>query len=568
MKCSAATALAIALVGAAALSGLPTLASGQTQPRPAAAPKPTIHKLKGPRTPCDDALVPLRTVQAKLNPRVFKVGPASCLMVESKLAVAGRDFVRLDLGLDGTVDGFVSTNPNGDYRGYMTNAPDLVFPQTADVGPIMLAIAKYRRDQGAAMSIIYPDDKAAWNGKMWVTVHGASGTTEIPWDGFDPRLSSYDEQMLARGYILVKTRRTANADGFTRSPKQRPTGIATVLENDQVFDYAGFNDTHRYITDFTLVAENVVRNRLGKAPARTYFYGHSAGARLGRGLNYVAGLNKGQDGKPLFDGIFVDDSGAGTWLPIIMKNGKDVLFATDAEKAATVPQLEVMHQMYNRIWATKVALGVTPSYLENKRTNARMMRDKGMTPKFRAYEVRGISHAAGGPGLDVAPLFGDLFDLLDAWVDKGVVPPATRSDWAELGDVDRDTIVENAALSLPEVACPLGVTYATTSTSGNILFAPFTGVGLEPLDQNKVFVDMNRNGVWDYRETPAEAWRRLGLLQPKEELTRDKYVACVQAAAGRLREQGFFTDQTVSGYVLRAQSAELQPKDSTAVSEK
>ena len=43
----------------------------------------------------------------------------------------------------------------------------------------------------------------------------------------------------------------------------------------------------------------------------------------------------------MFDGIFVDDSGAGTWLPMIMKNGKDVLFTTEAEKAAMVPQLEM-----------------------------------------------------------------------------------------------------------------------------------------------------------------------------------------------------------------------------------
>ena len=558
MKRSVATTLVFALFTGAALA---TAYAAQAQAPPAASRKVPPRRAEGTRGACNEFLPPLRTVTGKTSPREFKVGPTSCMLIESSMTIAGRRFVRLDLGLDGTVDGFVSTNPQGDYRGYMTNAPDLVFPQTADRGPIVLAIAKYRRDHGAAMSVIYPSDASQWNGKMWVTVHGASGTTEIPWDGFDPRLSSYDDQMLSRGYILVKTRRTANANGFTRSPKQPPTGIATVLENDRVFDHAGFNDTHRYVTDFTLVAENLVKKRLGKAPARTYFYGHSAGARLGRGLNYTAGLNKGPDGKPLFDGIFVDDSGAGTWLPVIMRNGKDVLFTTEAERAAAVPQLEVIHQMYNRIWTTKHALGVTSSYLENKRTNARMMRDKNMTPRFRAYEVRSISHSAGGPGLDVAPLWGDLFDLLDAWVDKGVEPPATRSDWAELGDVNDDGIVENAGLSLPEVACPLGVHYSTISTSGSILFAGFTGKGLEPLDQNGVFVDMNRNGVWDYRETPAQAWARLGLVKVREELTRDKYVACVQAAADKLRQDGFFTEQTVADYVTRARAVSLEPSD-------
>ena len=556
--------LAIA-VCAAAVSAISVVASpdAQTTQRPPSKPvAPAKAAAKG--IACDEFLVPQRTVKGKVNPREFKVGPTSCLMIEGSVTVAGRQFVRLDLGLDGTVDGYVSTNPKGDYRGYLTNAPDLVFPQTADAGPIVLAIARYRKDHGAAMSVIYPSDKSAWNGKMWVTVHGASGTTEIPWDGFDPSLSSYDEQMLSRGYVLVKTRRTANADGFTRSPNQPPTGIATVLENDRTFNYAGFNDTHRYATDFTIVAENLIKKRLGQTPTRTYFYGHSAGARIGRGLNYVAGLNQGPDGKPLYDGIFVDDSGAGTWLPIIMKNGKDVLFTTDADKAAMVPQLEIVHQMYNRIWPTNIALGVTNSYLENKRINARMMRDKGLTPKFRAYEVRSISHSAGGPNLDVSPFFGDMFDLLDAWVDKGAVPPPTRSDWEELGDVDDDGVVENPGLSLPEVACPLGVYYPTNSTSGSIFFAPFTGTGLEPLDNNKVFVDMNRNGVWDYRENPTRAWRRLGLLQLKEELTREKYVACITAAAGKLKENGFITDQTVAGYVSRAQTADLAPKDPPA----
>lgn len=525
----------------------------------AASPAARQKAAAAKRVSCDEFLPEQRTV--KRNNRTFKAGPTSCVMIESTVTVAGRPFTRLDLGLDGSVDGFVSMNPKGGYRGYLTNAPNLVFPQTADAGPIALAIARYRKDHGAAMSIIYPADKSAWNGKAWVTVHGASGTTEIPWDGFNPQLSSYDEQMLARGYALVKTRRTANADDFNRTPNQPPTGIAAVLENDRVFDNAGFNDTHRYVLDFTIVAENVIERRLGQEPTRTYFYGHSAGARIGRGINYVPGLNTGPDGKPVFDGIFVDDSGAGTWLPVVMKDGKDVQFASEADRAAAVPQLEIIHQMYNRIWSPPVALGVTHSYLENKRTNARMMRDKGMTPKFRAYEVRSISHSAGGPGLDVAPLWGDMFDVLDRWVDKGVAPPPTRSDWVELGDVDKDNVIENPGISLPEVACPLGVYYATTSTSGSILFAPFTGVGLEPLDLNKVFVDMNRNGVWDYRETPTRAWWRLGLLPVNEELTREKYVACVQAAAEKLKQDGFFTDETVAGYVERARTADLQPRD-------
>ena len=71
---------------------------------------------------------------------------------------------------------------------------------------------------------------------------------------------------------------------------------------------------------------------------------------------------------------------------------------------------------------------------------------------------------------------------------------------------------------------------------------------------------MNRNGVWDYRETPTQAWRRLGLLQKNEELTRDKYVACVRRAADQLRKEGFFSDKTATAYVEQAKAAELLPK--------
>src|SRR5262249_3498261 len=62
------------------------------------------------------------------------------------------------------------------------------------------------------------------------------------------------------------------------------------------------------------------------------------------------------------------------------------------------------------------------------------------------------------------------------------------------------------------------------------------------------------------RETPTQAWRRLGLLQNNEELTRDKYVACVRDAAERLRKEGFFSEKTAAWYIKQAKAADLQPK--------
>jgi hypothetical protein len=256
----------------------------------------------------------------------------------------------------------------------------------------------------------------------------------------------------------------------------------------------------------------------------------------------------------------------------VMKDGRDVLLSSPAEKAAFVPQIDVAHQMYNNIWEPKHPAWMSDSYLENKRNNARILRDKGIS-NYRMYEVRGVSHAGGENegwrgqvlNLDLAKAMDRFIDMVDAWADKGVAPPPTHSDAPELGDPDHDGEIDYPALAFPELACPLGVYFSyPESTSGTTSFAAFTGQGIEPLDGKKVFVDMNRNGVWDYRETPTQAWRRLGLLQKTEELTRDKYVACVQRAADQLRKEGFFSDKTAAAYVAQAKAADLQPRTPTS----
>ena len=500
-----------------------------------------------PIASCDESLLPRRDVRGQ------RAGPSSCMKQESDVTSDGRVFHRIDVGLDGTVDGHLAKV--GDYKEYFTNAPDLVFPQTWGPRPIFFAVARYERDKGAAMTIVLPD-RAAWNRKLFVMVHGRGvsfrdGSLK-PWNRNADDLDKYDRLLLAKGYAVVKTH---------RSTVENIGEITATLEDGSTLDYIAFNDTARYIMDFTEVAKKMIASRLGDA-TRTYFYGHSAGARIGRGLNYTPGLNTGRDGKRFFDGLLNDDPAAGTWYPVVIKDGKDVLFASDADKAAFVPQIDVVHQMYNNSWPPKHPDWMSSSYLENKRNNARILRDKGLWPKYRMYEVRSISHSGGetltgerqSQNLDLSKMMERFVDLLDGWVERGAAPP-TRSDWPELGDANRDGVIVNPALVFPEVACPLGVYYSSPeSTSGATAFAAFTGKGLEPLDGKKVFVDMNRNGVWDYRETPTQAWRRLGLLQPNETLTPEKYVACVQRAADALRKDGFFSDTTAESYVERARS--------------
>jgi hypothetical protein len=525
---------------------------------------PAQAQSTGP-TSCDEFLPKPREVMGR------KAGPSSCMVQQMDVTLDGRALRRLDIGLNGSAEGTVAKA--GSYKEYLTNAPDLVFPQAGNPGPLFQAVASYERDKGAAFTLVFPADAAAWNGKLWITVHGRGRSFKQgqlkPWDRYLDRgkpladLNKYDLLILAKGYALAKTYRTST-EGLGE--------ISATLEDGTTIDYAAFNDSAAYIKDFAAVAKIALERRLGRAPARTYFYGHSAGARIGRGINYTGGLNRGADGKPFFDGLLLDDSAAGTWLPVVMKDGKNVLFTTDAEKAAFVPQLEVSHLMYNAVWGPKnKADFTTASFLENKRRNAQILLDKGLGAKHRVYEIRSISHQGGetladgrrGPVeiLDLSRMMDRFIDLLDDWVDKGTAPPPSRADIAALGGVNNNGTIARPALAFPEVACPLGVYYPYPEDgAGNTAFAAFTGAGLEPRDQKNAFIDMNRNGSWDRRESVREAWQRLGLLKPGEAFTREAYVACATAAAERLQQQGFFSAVTARRYGEMAKQADIEPK--------
>lgn len=514
---------------------------------------------------CDDLLPPARMLA------VGPVGPESCLMQEASVTYEGREFVRLDLGLDGTAEGWVIDD--GTYHEYLTNGPDLIFEQAANTGERRLAVARYEREKGAAILLIFPANGADWNGKLFVTAHGRgrsfrNGTLKA-WDGYlDPEdpiaaFDRIDRVMLSKGFAVAVTRRTS---------EQGIGEITATLDDGSVVDWAAFNDNAAIIMDYAAVAEAALEKRLGEEPARTYLYGHSAGARIGRSLNYTPGLNRDRAGDPAIDGFLLDDPATGLWLPVVMRDGRDILFASEADRSAFRPQVEIVHQMYNAIWerAPDRPEWVSNSYLANKRLNAKILVDKGLGAKFRMFEIRQLSHNGGealppgGAGpvstLDVSLVMDGAIDILDALVEGRPVPTPSRSDWPAIGDADGDGAVENPALVYPEVACPLGVYYPYPQNgSGSTAFAGFTGEGLEPLDRQSIFVDMNRNGAWDHRETPTEAWQRLGLLAAGETLTRERYVRCVADAAATLQNAGLFSARTVEQYVSEARMRDLMP---------
>jgi hypothetical protein len=195
-----------------------------------------------------------------------------------------------------------------------------------------------------------------------------------------------------------------------------------------------------------------------------------------------------------------------------------------------------------------------------------MILDKGLGSRERTYEIRGISHSGGESlfgdrereNLPLTAMMDRFVDMLDAWADKGQAPPHSRSDWVPVGEVAANGEIRYPALSFPEISCPRGVYYPSpTSTSSVTAFAPFSGSGIEPLDKNEQFIDLNRNGVWDFVETMPQAWYRLKLLTRGEPLTQDKYVSCVTRAADVLQRDGFFAPETASAYVEKAKAEQL-----------
>jgi len=516
-----------------------------------------------------DFMVPQKEMNGKL------IGQEDVLIQEVVISDSGRQYRRLDVGVSGTLEGWALKEelPMPQF----VSAPEFVFIQGGNVGPRFHGILRYEASKGTGMTIIYPESRTVWNKKLFVTVHGSSGSffegTLKPWNRiFDPLqplgdISKYERLMLDKGYAIAKTRRNASSKG----------DYSVTLDDGEILEGWNLNTHTDLILGFARLAENLLKNRLGESPLRTYLYGHSAGAMIGRLINYVPELNEDDaTGTKYIDGFLHDDSGGGRYLPILEENGRDVLLTNQQERQRFVKTIEITHQLYIRRWngnrTRNIPRWVSPVYLMNKRMNAKILIDKGLGDKIRMYEVRGISHMGGEyledgrdgdvTILDLSPVIDALIDVLDNWVERDIAPSPSKSDWLELGDVDADGVIENEAIALPDVACPLGLYYPYPPSRGEngvgwTGFASFDGQSLEPLDGRGVFVDMNLNRYLDNRESADQAWHRLGLLKPGETFSRSKYKACVEAAVGQLKQEKLITDRGAARYIQRASEADL-----------
>jgi len=524
---------------------------------------------------CNEFLVPQKRVNGKL------IGQENCQMQQTGFTYLGQRFQRIDVRVSGTVSGASATtvqvpesyseSREGRRAEYFNSAPDFVFAQYGQK-EWSYYIARYEGAAGVGVNLFYPESGAQWNGKLFFVVTGTGlcsrGGGGDNADRSDPLrdVSKYDKLMLEKGYaVAITTRAVAPPAGET------PCSIVT-LDNGATLINMNFTDHPDIHLEFVKLAENLLVSQLGREPSRKYFYGKSSGARVGRLINYKPGLNIDEAGKQIFNGFLLDDAGSGLWLPILIRDGKDVLFTTDKERERFVKQIEITHQLYVNWKKHSLPGWISKVYLINKRNNAKLLREKGLGAKHRMYEVKGVSHSGGefsssrAAGdikvLDLSKTMDAMIDLLDNWVDQGTEPPPTKSDWLELGDIDGDGINENPAVALPEVACPLGVYYPYPASLGEggvgtTAFAAFDGKSLEPLDGRGVFVDMNLNQYPDNRETVTQAWRRLGLLKSDVKFSQETYVDCFRATVAKLRQENFITEERAALYLEEAAQVEL-----------
>src|ERR1035437_7367755 len=267
---------------------------------------------------CNEFLVPKVEVKGK------QIGQAECRMRETDFEMGGHQFKRLDMGIGGTIDGYLTKE--GRYNHYFGSNPEFTYPQGGNKNPIIYGIGRYDMQTGSAVIFMYPKEAAAWNGKMFVTAHGAgvsfkAGNLKV-WDqNLNPSnplsdVDAYEKLMLQKGYAVAKTRRSTPMEGGD---------VIVTLEDGTVVQETNVTEQPRLIMSFAKVGWNVLQKRLGKKPTRTYWYGHSGGARPGRIVNYQPCLNVDTDGKHIIDGLLIDDAGSGLWEPVVMKDGKDIL---------------------------------------------------------------------------------------------------------------------------------------------------------------------------------------------------------------------------------------------------
>ncbi|MFQ5843289.1 MAG: hypothetical protein ACE5I8_12730, partial [Thermodesulfobacteriota bacterium] len=151
-----------------------------------------------PTVSCSQFMAPKRNVKGKM------VGQEECLMQDHGIVEPNFKYHRVDMGITGTLSGWVVKQ--GARQNYFTSGPDFTFTQFGNPhSPRFHGIVRYEAAKGTSLTLTYPE--TGWNGKLFVLVHGRSGSflrgTMRPWDEyFDPAkpfdANKYEKAMLAK----------------------------------------------------------------------------------------------------------------------------------------------------------------------------------------------------------------------------------------------------------------------------------------------------------------------------------------------------------------------------------
>ena len=241
------------------------------------------------------------------------VGVEQCYIIseETVFNIKGQRFRRVEVRLSGTVEGWASRE-KGSRAAYFSDGPEFVLVQSGLTGPRSRGVGRYDAATKHGMTILYPEDARDWNGKLYMTAHGAGSYGAVgnlverdPKQKFNPHqnLNRYVTLMMDRGYAVAHTMRSADR---IRGDIEVSLEDGTALKGLNLSSHAGL------LRSWTELARNLISHRVGSRPKRIYFYGHSAGGFWGRQMNYQPGANVDSDGKALFDGFLLDDAGSGS----------------------------------------------------------------------------------------------------------------------------------------------------------------------------------------------------------------------------------------------------------------
>lgn len=500
-----------------------------------------------------------------IEPR--EVGPTACDVVfEERIEnVHGVPYRRVILGVSGELFGFTSY-PN-EPRPEQFAEHFLMVAPVGQRGPFRPGVYRYSwsPDTPAENEIVFPENAADWNGKLWVLAHGVSYYSDRA-EFFDREpgvfnrymnQSNFAAALIDEGYAIAHTRRGGAGRNSTQPSESAVLDDGTVVGGPGEIGMALNGDT-AILRDYTVMAQNYLADQLGTRPEATFFRGHSAGGTVGRAFNTVPGLNVNHQGEKLFDGIYVSDTAAGrgplTWnleaevgeggVVELVESDTDSLTFDQEHRALMAKSVETMHEMYaGPDWDTpaepEIARRVPASYRQLKKENARILVEKDLLDVWRFYEIADVGHddAAGNRNawpenaaemVDIGGVSIALIRALDNWATNGVEPPGPRVDARDVREIDSTV---GPQIELPESACPRGlfrpyIPRPNGSTSHSLgFFVPyltelraqvnademdlppgFDEAWLEPLDARGYLVDMSGEHIRNTRLTVEQAW--------------------------------------------------------------